>query len=186
MKKSKKLVQNEKRFRELVLYISQSYANDPKFGAMKLNKALYFCDYLVYGITGKPATGMEYQKLANGPAPRKLLPIRNNMVKRGDLGLQEVLLPDGRVMHRTVNLRAPDLSVFTASEISLIDKILYSLRPINSRILSGMTHGMMGWKIAEMKETIPYETIFVSDKPLTQFDKERAFEVAQEYGLYTG
>jgi len=35
-------VPNLDKFRELILYISQKCANDPSFGAIKVNKILYF------------------------------------------------------------------------------------------------------------------------------------------------
>ena len=34
------------KFRELILYIAQESEGDPNFGATKLNKILFFCDFL--------------------------------------------------------------------------------------------------------------------------------------------
>ena len=113
----KKLPENEARYRELVLYICQKCATDPKFGATKLNKLLYFSDFLAYAQLGEPITGFEYQRLPNGPAPRRLLPMREEMERRRDLGFQIVPLRGGRTQRRAVNLRSPDLSVFTAEQI---------------------------------------------------------------------
>ena len=39
--KAKVWPENEERFRELVLCVSQKCANDPKFGSVKLNKILF-------------------------------------------------------------------------------------------------------------------------------------------------
>jgi hypothetical protein len=39
---------------------------------------------------------------------------------------------------------------------------------------------MVGYKIVDMNEIIPYETIFVSDEPLTEADIERAKELAKQ------
>lgn len=86
--KPKKWKENEARFRELILYISQKCADDSTFGSVKLNKILFFSDFLTYAEFGEPITGFVYQKLANGPAPNRLLPIRNDMIEKGDLGLQ--------------------------------------------------------------------------------------------------
>ncbi len=33
---------SERKLAELILYISQQYANDPSYGSVKLNKALFF------------------------------------------------------------------------------------------------------------------------------------------------
>src|SRR5438034_11290020 len=102
----RKWKEDEPRFRELVLYICEKCAADPKFGATKLNKILYFADFLAYAEFGEPITGVEYQKIANGPAPRRLLPIREEMIKAGDLAIQRIKLVTGRFQERPVNLRS--------------------------------------------------------------------------------
>ena len=38
------LPESERRFRELLLYICEKCATDPKYGTTKLNKILYFSD----------------------------------------------------------------------------------------------------------------------------------------------
>src|ERR1700733_2004446 len=97
---------NPRELRELILYISQKCANDPRFGAVKLNKVLYFSDFLSYAHYREPITGMEYFKLPHGPAPRRLVPIREQMKQDGDLGIQELPIGSG-IERRPVNLRAP-------------------------------------------------------------------------------
>ena len=175
--------EDEIKFKELVLYISQRCANDPKFGATKLNKALYFSDFLAYATLGQAITKAEYQKLENGPAPRRLKPIREAMVAARELGIQEIPLRGGKTQIRTVNLRRPNLSVFTAAEIALVDGVLTALADANADTISEISHAMIGWKVTQLGQTIPYETIFVSDLPLTEIDRQRAFEVAAELGL---
>jgi hypothetical protein len=173
----KRWTENEARYRELVLYICQKCATDPKFGATKLNKILYFSDFLAYATLGEPITGFEYQRLPNGPAPRRMVPMRAQMEERRDLGLQEVRLKGGRTQHRVVNLRVPDLGVFTAEQIALVDRIIEELWNLDAEEVSDLSHRMMGWKVADMNETIPYETVFISSGPLTETDVERAREL---------
>lgn len=180
--KPKKWEENETRFRELILYISQRCADDPTFGSVKLNKILFFSDFRTYAEFGKPITGFVYQKLPNGPAPKRLLPVRNSMIKKGDLGLQEVRR-GGRVQKRTVNLRAPNLDVFTPQQISLVDMVIDELWGKEAWAVSDLSHGMMSWVVANDREEIPYETVFLSSEPLTEIDIERGREVAKEHGL---
>ena len=177
------IVERKDRFRELILYISQKCADDPTFGATKLNKILYFSDFLYYAYYGEAITGVEYQKLPNGPAPRKLLPVRNRMIKRGELGIQEVPLRRGNVQHRTVNLRAPRLNVFTPEQISLIDDVIELLGTADADGVSRLSHRMEGWIVAKDGETIPYSTVFVSAEPLNEVDVFRGQQLAREFGL---
>lgn len=175
--------ENTNRFKELVLYISQKCAIDPRFGATKLNKILFYSDFLAYANLGEPITGFEYQKLKNGPAPRRLLPVRTEMLRRQELGLQEIRLKNGRLMHRIVNLRPPDLSVFTAAQISLVDSVIEDLGPVDADTVSELSHRTMGWKVARFGDVIPYETVFLSADPLTQEDIERGLEIAKDIGV---
>jgi hypothetical protein len=176
--------ESESRFRELILYISEKSATDPKFGATKLNKILYFSDFLAFGRFGKPITGFEYQREKNGPVPKQLLPVRKEMIQRGELALQPVTLTGGRVQHRTVNLRKPNLDVFAADEIALVDSIIEKLRGYTADEVSELSHQMVGWKIADPGESIPYETVFVSAEPLTEADILRARELLAEHPEY--
>jgi hypothetical protein len=172
------LPENEEKFRELVLYISQRCADDPKFGATKLNKILYFADFFSYADSQQPITGFEYQKLPNGPAPRRLLPVRAQMISEGILGLQAVRLRSGRVQNRTVNLRPPNLRIFSGEEIALVDRIIDALREADADTVSELSHRMVGWIIAEEGETIPYGTVFLSNEPLSDIEIERGREIA--------
>jgi len=176
-------VPNLDKFRELILYISQKCANDPSFGAIKVNKILYFSDFLHYANYGTPITGVEYQKLEYGPAPRPLLPIRQKMVNNGELGIQQ--LPIGSASRqKLVNLRSPDLSLFTAQEIALIDAVIDLLGPGTAADASEMSHRLSGWKLASINETIPYQSVFLSeDLKLTSADMTSGWAVAKEYGL---
>jgi hypothetical protein len=168
------IVGNENKLQELILYISQKCANDPTFGAVKLNKILYFSDFEFYAKSGTAITNVEYQKLPNGPAPRRLLPVRDQMIGEGTLAIQEVLLRSGNTQKRTVNLRQPDLSVFTAAEIALVDQVIESFDRVDAKETSDRSHEMVGWLVTREGEVIPYNTVYLSNPPLTEFEKYSA------------
>ncbi len=71
------------KFRELFLYIAESCAEDPRFGAVKLNKILYYADFEAYRRLGEPITGDTYRKLSEGPAPGWLLQQRSILLDSG-------------------------------------------------------------------------------------------------------
>ena len=173
----RKWSENDGRFKELILYVCQKCGHDPKFGATKLNKILYFSDFLAYAELGEPITGFEYRRLPNGPAPHRLMPVRDEMVTKRDLGFQIVALRGGRTQHRAVNLRSPDLSVFTAAQISLVDRVIEELWSLDAEAVSELSHRMMGWRLAGLIETIPYENVFISNEPLTETDVQRGREL---------
>jgi hypothetical protein len=105
--------QDEARFRELVLYISEQCAQQLNFGAVKLNKLLFYSDFLAYALLGRPITGLEYQRYNNGPVPREMQRIRQGMQERGEIRIDIIPLPDGRQQHRVVGLRESHTDVFS-------------------------------------------------------------------------
>jgi hypothetical protein len=178
----RKFKQNTQKFKELILYISEKCATDPSFGATKLNKILFLADFWFYGQSGEPITGVEYMRLPKGPAPRPLLPIRKEMVEDGELAIQETALTSEMSQKRPVNLRSADLNVFTAPEIEIVDRVIGICSRATATAMSGYTHSWHGWIAARDKETIPYETVFISDEPITPFEMERGRELAKQYG----
>ena len=179
----------EAKLAELILYISQKCASDPKFGAIKLNKILYFSDFIAYGRFGAAISGVEYSHRAQGPAPTRLLPIRVHLAEKGELLLKKLTLKSGKEQHRTIALRDPDLSEFSGREIALVDEIIDHLRELDAEESSDFSHQMVGWKLTEMDDPIPYGTILLSDEPLSSAEMRRAkelVEIGREKGLPVG
>jgi hypothetical protein len=172
---------NDQKFRELILYISQQCANQPTFGATKLNKILYFSDFLAYADNESPITGHEYQKLKAGPAPRKLPAIREQMIREGILAIQPIELNSGYVQERPVNLRKPELKMFTGNEIAIVDRVIAALENSTAKAASDLSHKMVGWLAAKDGETIPYCSILISNEPLSEAEIRRGRELAARF-----
>src|SRR5665811_1099589 len=74
---------DERKFTELLLYVADRLRADRAGGATKLNKVLFFADFAHVRRTGAPITGAADQKLPQGPAPRRLKPVRDSLVSTG-------------------------------------------------------------------------------------------------------
>jgi hypothetical protein len=172
---------NEPKFKELVLYISRRCEQDRAFGSVKLNKLLLFADFYAYAVTGKSITGAEYMKLERGPAPRYMSAVREEMEKAGDLVVihREHF---GYTQTRTIARREPDLSEFSGPEIAFVNRALEEFADENATDLSELSHKLPGWQMAALKETIPYETIFISPLPTSAEDEQWALEMASRHG----
>jgi len=172
-------VNADKRLRELILHVSAKCADDPTFGAVKLNKVLFFSDFYSYAQTGKAITGAEYQKLPQGPAPKRLLPIRRDLEKKGALAIQQIPMGNN-VQKRPIALVPADLSDFTGAEIAKVDKVIEILRGHSAATVSEVSH-KRAWRIAGDNESIPYEAALLSDDGITDFQIGRAKELAVKY-----
>lgn len=173
---------NDTKFKELVLYVSEKLFDDPKFGAVKLNKVLYFSDFLAFAKLGKPITGATYQKLKQGPAPKQLLPARHQLEANDDAEWVDRAYFGGYTQKRVIPKRKADLSAFNADEIAIVDRVIDDLRDRSAAEVSALSHEAVGWRIAQLGQEIPYESALLSDEPLSEADIERGQELAQEHG----
>lgn len=149
------------KFRELILYLSLLSERDPAFGATKLNKLLFFSDFLAYLLLGEPISGEEYQCLEYGPAPRRLLPVTREMKAQGWIAQRKRAFY-GLEQQRTLTLREPNLDAFTPQEIDLINQVVDALSDKNATQVSELSHMFVpAYECAEYGETIPYEVALV-------------------------
>lgn len=174
---------DEQKFKELVLYLAEKSADDPSFGDTKLNKLLFFSDFLAYAVYGRPITGAVYQKLEHGPAPRRLLPARRELVEARDA----TVVKRGRAYARTVtvNRRPADTRLFDPDELDLVDEIVELLRTHDATDVSDFSHQFSaGWKLGKPGDDIPYDSIFLSvGTTLTPYEVERGRELAHQFDL---
>jgi hypothetical protein len=181
--------EDRRKLRELILYISKHGQSDPTYGSTLLSKALFFADFLAYAKYGNPITGAEYIREKHGPVPR---PVRTHprvlteMVRAGDLRLRETPVPlRGKVITRItpVPLREPDLSIFSAEEIELVDQVIGTFEGWPAGRISKYTHQLPQWHTVPLNETIPYELVFVAqDQRFTERETEHGLELARRHG----
>jgi len=163
------------RFKELILYISQESEFDPNFGATKLNKILFFCDFLAYRAYGKSISGKRYFKLPHGPAPRALRPAVSELVAEGAC-IEVERSHFGRPQKRIVIQREADVEVFSATEVALIGRVIRALWDNSAQEVSQLSHHFLGWQLADLQEDIPYETVYLGDpSEFTLTDEEIAY-----------
>lgn len=172
----------QEKFRELIVYIANKTGDDPRFGDIKLNKILYFADFRAYEQLGQAITGVRYQKLELGPAPRALLPVREELEHEGAVRVSKRWA--GR--HRqtvTKAVRDPDTDLFTDAELALVDEIIDDLRARSADDVSDLSHEQSpGWNLVELGEDIPYSTALIDPEPPSPATLQRSREIAAQLG----
>lgn len=172
---------DDRKLRELILYIVQRSQDDPNMGATKLNKVLFRSDFGSYLHLGEAITWHPYFKLANGPAPRHLIDIRRGMVADGLVRIAKVDVGADKPMDRWEALRPPDLSSFTREQLAFVDGVIEAMSDQTGTRAAEDTHLMVGWRLASMREDIPYETAFLADHA-SPADIDRGRQLAREHG----
>lgn len=169
---------DSRKFSELVLYIACQSEDDPRFGAVKLNKILYYADFNAYRRIGHSITGAEYQKLSEGPAPREMLAERRIMLDSQAIAIEHRPYFNG-VQQRIVPLRKADTSIFSPEEKEIVDETISALWNMSARQVSDLSHTEVGWRVAQRGEIIPYETAWLSTDPIPQDAEEYWRSVAE-------
>lgn len=175
---------DQEKFGELIVHLASECHSDPYFGATKLNKLLFFADFLAYKRTGHPITGAEYQALEYGPAPISLMATRGKLeregaVERGGWGPQE----------RLGALRPADLAKFSAEELEIVQEVIDQFASYDTSSIVEASHEFLGWRagIAERsvhpgrRVVIPYSTALVSSPPISEAEQAHIRELAAKY-----
>lgn len=172
----------DERFRELILYLAHTSESDPKFGSTKLNKLLFFCDFLAFRSLGHSITEQEYQKLPYGPAPRAIKPVCQKLLDAGDCVVRHED-HHGYEQKRLIALREANLGLFSSQEIDLIRDVVEELWNSNASEVSELSHQFLGWQAAAEGETIPYETGLLSaPMPLSEEEEDWARQMVEAHG----
>jgi hypothetical protein len=168
------------RLKELLLYISKKCQEDETFGATKLNKILYFSDFISFTMRGEPITGVEYMRLGQGPVPKRMKPITRELEEDHKISIQS---RDyfGLEQQRVIPLVEANLDVFKPQDIAIVDEVIQKLWGDSAKKVSDMSHGI-AWKLFEDKESIPYEASYLSNAVPTQEDIDWAEELIAKYG----
>ena len=170
----------DQRLAELILHVSDKCETDDTFGATKLNKILWWADFLSFRDLGKPITGVEYHKLANGPAPKKFPIIKDDLIEKRHIEIKKRKVFN-HTQQKVIALRSPNYCFFTGEQIALVDQIVDALWGKTATEVSEMSHGM-AWKIVNHKESIPYEAVFLSNEPINEHDILATHELAEKHG----
>jgi hypothetical protein len=174
---------DEGKLAELILYVAEKLLDDAPGGATKLNKILFFAEFSHMRVHGVPISGAPYQKLSQGPAPRRLVPIRDRLF---DEGAAELRIDDyfGRPLHRIVPQRPPNLRLFSRDELRIVDQVITAVWGKTAAEVSEMSHGEMGWKMVDEGEDIPLSSAFLAKRSVaTDSIREHGRELAEKLGV---
>jgi hypothetical protein len=158
---------SDNRLYELVVLLASRSKDDPKFGSIKLNKLLFYCDFLAYMLLGQPITGQEYFALPNGPALRYKARFWNRLEKQRSIAVRKEPTFFDSDREITLALREPNVKLFTPDQLDLIYRVLDMCRAKDGTELSELTHRFPGWKLAREKEVIPYSIALIGGRKPT-------------------
>jgi hypothetical protein len=169
---------NRDKYKELVLFVVRAGAPNANFGSVLLNKILVDSDFSVYRELGQPLTGQRIQHEKMGPISVPLVPLTRDMEEID--GTLETSWGEfyGHSQKKYRALRDADLGKFSEEEIDIIGRCIDAWLPLNAEEASLESHRHFGgWSFTNNSEEIPYESAFLSMRPLSQDDRDYALEL---------
>ena len=182
--RSRRFAFDREKFKRLVHYVIWRAGERDGFGAVKLNKILWFSDARAFMLRGKPITGASYIREKWGPGPRPMMPIRKELEREGAIRVwtdRHFDLPSTRFQA----LRAPvDLNIFDADEIKTVDWWIEHIDKDHTAGSASEESHDYAWEIAEMGEELPYHAVFATRmRQPDDAEMEWARRRAKELGL---
>jgi hypothetical protein len=151
---------NRVKFKALVHYVCWRCEDPRLLGTVKLNKVLWYAERIWYLRTGQPIAGATYLKQQHGAVAKTLAPLVVELEKEGALSTRE--WPHGGSLMQYFARFEPDLSMFTAPEISVVDSLIETICFRDASLPVDLAADEQVWKLAQIGETLPYYTVFAA------------------------
>lgn len=137
-----------------VLHYMVARTTGAAFGSVKLNKAIVAADREFYRRYGRTITGAtSFQKLQFGPVPNGVLVAIKALRAAGRIADQQVVTPAG-TRQEMVALQEPDLALFSAEEVDVMNLAIAALERISAGEASEQTHDAL-WEETDLADQIP-------------------------------
>ena len=123
----------------------------------KMNKVLFYIDFLSYRERGMAISGLVYQAMDFGPVPQRW----DRVYSAFDEVEQQIRLVQGQECLSLLPGGVADMGCFSAAEKAIIDQVCERMKDMTSRAASKMSHEETLWKDHVGKpETIPFSEAF--------------------------
>ncbi|MGB3922176.1 MAG: type II toxin-antitoxin system antitoxin SocA domain-containing protein [Minisyncoccia bacterium] len=163
--------ENEKKFKEVLLYVLGKIGSRPNIGQTALYKILYFIDFDYYEKFEKQLIGATYIKNTYGPTPISFAKIVKQMESEGKL----VEVKSKYFNHdqtKYIPVADADVSKISGQELKHIDDEIERLGYLTGTELSKRSHDDMPWLVAKDKQVINYEHVFYRSEDTSVRDYE--------------
>ena len=146
--------QSTARLKNLLLYVIQQMGD---VFQTKMNKVLFYIDFLSYRDYGMAISGLAYNAIDFGPVPQRWDRVYSAFDEIVPLGK---LVRDQECIALTATAEA-DMTCFTDRERAVIDTVCAKLKSLSAHDISELSHQELAWqRHLHQAETIPYEEAF--------------------------
>ena len=146
--------QSPQRLKNLLLYILGQMG---EVFQTKMNKVLFYIDFLSYRERGIAISGLAYNAIEFGPVPQRWDRVYSEF---------DEVVPQPRKVHDHESIALTtgseaDMSCFSEQERVIIDTVCAKMKPLSARDISSLSHNEPAWqKYQHQNTTIPFAEAF--------------------------
>jgi len=147
---------NLERFETAIQY----FCKDLEFvSKTKLNKLIWYFDFLSFKENSISATGLVYENMHYGPTPVHYQSLLDYLESTGNIEVYEIILNEeksiiGDYFRSTID---PDINIFNSREREYLRNICKLFSNLNAKQISELSHSEDAWKKTKLKELISYK-----------------------------
>ena len=146
--------QSTARLKNLLLYILGLLGDTFQ---TKMNKVLFYIDFLSYRERGMAISGLAYKAIDFGPVPLRWDRVYSAF---DEVEQQPRLVHDQESIALTATADA-DMSLFSSQEVAIIDTVCGKMKGVSAHDISQMSHDEPAWKNhLHQSGTIPFSEAF--------------------------
>ena len=145
---------NQKKYKDLIMYILYKCHNKPNFGKTVLCSMLYFIDYNYYKIYGKLLTNETYIKSKKGIQPKHFYEISSELIRKKQLFLKKEPYYN-RTIHKYHLTILPNTK-FNSKELRIINSSIKKLSNNNATSITRYARKNPLINVTELGETIDF------------------------------
>ena len=124
----------------------------------KMNKLLFYADFVAYRQTGKGITGLAYKAIQHGPVPVRWDRIYSFY---DEINQEIVQFSDGRAGTKLVSKLSPDMTEFDEDELKVLEFVCERFKSETPTQISEASHQEEAWKRnIDSDQLINYEMAF--------------------------
>ncbi|MDO9580017.1 MAG: DUF4065 domain-containing protein, partial [Bacteroidales bacterium] len=131
------------KFTEMIIF----FAEKLKPFKTKLNKLLFYADFVMYERSGFSMSGMRYIAIQVGPVPDKYDTIYDHLARNDDFDIISSLFPDGGIgeKFRPNSNHEFNPALFTSNELSVLEEVAKKFRNTSTKEIIDISHKEKGW-----------------------------------------
>lgn len=135
---------NWQRIAKLLLYIIEK--SEPRYNTpLKLNKVLFYIDFLVFKHTSRSATGITYRAIEYGPVPTYYDNIYRCLITE-ELATNELIKNKENPYLALCNLEKGSIEMFDKEERMIIEKVIEKTQKMPTSIIVNKSHEEKLWQ----------------------------------------